>query len=147
MSLLSNVWLTFVCWSVWRCEVAQCGLFWLNVVITSDVYFETATQFLLTLYHYLPFKINVSEHRCSGSNTSAFECYVLKVCTVTELSKLCNVQSSTNLTSNKRYMRCVFTVPFDGDYSGTVFSKHKTFSRPMSMHCNRRYKLQWNCVQ
>ena len=45
--------------------------------------------------------MNGSENRRSGSNTSAFECCVLKVCAGTELSKLCNIQSSTNLTTNK----------------------------------------------
>jgi len=40
--------------------------------------------------------MNGSQNRRSGSNTSAFECCVLKVCAVTELSKLCNIQSNTN---------------------------------------------------
>jgi len=85
--------------------------------------------------------MNGSENRRSGSNTSACECCVLKVCAFTELSKLCNIQSSTNLTTNKSlHSICVYS-SFDGDYSGTDFNKHETFSKPMSMCCNRRYKF------
>jgi len=54
--------------------------------------------------------MNGSENRRSGSNTSAFECCVLKVCAVTELSKLCNTQSNTNLTTNKSlHAMCVYS--------------------------------------
>jgi hypothetical protein len=54
--------------------------------------------------------MNGSRNRRSGSNTNAFECCVLEVCAVTELSKLRHTKSSTNLTTNKSlHAMCVYS--------------------------------------